>query len=219
MQAYIVSDIHLGSKYARYREFLDFVRGLPQGATLVLNGDTVSHWYKRKHSWTEQEAVLDILREESERRPIVWIRGNNDRTYTPDNPGKIEIRDDFSIGRRLFVTHGHRFDRLMPRARWALWFLGVLYRVRRFTGAPDMHIAEYVKRIPILYNVLCTHIANNAVGFAAAEGYEAVTCGHTHCAVDLEKDGVRYINTGAWTEAPSHYLKLNDTGLELCEVA
>jgi hypothetical protein len=29
-----------------------------------------------------------------------------------------------------------------------------------------------------------------------------VTCGHTHLALEAEVDGVRYVNSGTWTEAP-----------------
>jgi hypothetical protein len=29
-----------------------------------------------------------------------------------------------------------------------------------------------------------------------------VTCGHTHLPMVAEDDGVRYINSGTWTEAP-----------------
>jgi UDP-2,3-diacylglucosamine pyrophosphatase LpxH len=35
-----------------------------------------------------------------------------------------------------------------------------------------------------------------------------VTCGHTHYAEDVVIDGIRYLNTGAWTEAPAYFLHL-----------
>ena len=215
MEAYIISDLHLGSKYSRYREFLDFVRGLPQDAALILNGDVVNHRIKPKYDWDEQKGVLDFLREESEKRQIIWIRGNNDRKYELKNPCKIEFCNEYSIGKRLYITHGHKFDRLMPRARWALWIVGALYTLRRFFGASDIHIAEYVKRLPLLYNVLCTHIANNATDFAREHNYEAVTCGHTHCAADIEKDGIRYLNTGAWTEPDAAMVVVDENMIRL----
>ena len=41
---------------------------------------------------------------------------------------------------------------------------------------------------------------------AIENGFEAVTCSHTHYPENMVVDGIRYINTGAWTELPAHYL-------------
>ena len=105
----------------------------------------------------------------------------------------------------------------MPRTRWLLWGISAIYAIRRLATASDMHVARYAKRMPFLYNILCRHVAKNAIKFAAAHGYEAITCGHTHHMVDMQRSGIRYINTGAWTEAPSHFIHVNDSGIELCE--
>jgi UDP-2,3-diacylglucosamine pyrophosphatase LpxH len=49
-------------------------------------------------------------------------------------------------------------------------------------------------------------VMTNAVKCAMENGFEAVTCGHTHFAEDVIFNGVRYINTGAWTEFPAFFL-------------
>ena len=36
--------------------------------------------------------------------------------------------------------------------------------------------------------------------------YDVYVCGHTHAAMDLERQGYRYFNTGSWTEKPLHFL-------------
>jgi hypothetical protein len=43
---------------------------------------------------------------------------------------------------------------------------------------------------------------SGAVEFARSRGCNAVTCGHTHLPLVAEVDGVRYINSGTWTEQP-----------------
>jgi hypothetical protein len=58
----------------------------------------------------------------------------------------------------------------------------------------------------------------NAVNVARENGYEAVTCGHTHFAEDMVVNGVRYINTGAWTEFPAHYLHISQDNMVLSRV-
>jgi predicted phosphodiesterase len=46
----------------------------------------------------------------------------------------------------------------------------------------------------------------NAVNCAKENGYDTVTCGHTHYPEDRVINGIRYVNTGAWTESPAFYL-------------
>ena len=55
----------------------------------------------------------------------------------------------------------------------------------------------------------------NAVKCAIEGRFEAITCGHTHYAEDSVCEGVRYINTGAWTESPSHYVLVTPTQILL----
>ena len=63
-----------------------------------------------------------------------------------------------------------------------------------------------------------THaVSRNAVRFAKQNGYAAVTCGHTHFPEDTEVDGIRYINTGSWTEPRLLYIHVTDTDIARCE--
>ena len=55
----------------------------------------------------------------------------------------------------------------------------------------------------------------DAVKFAKENGFGAIACGHTHQPEDRTVQGVRYINTGAWTEYPPHYLMVNDKEIRL----
>ena len=55
----------------------------------------------------------------------------------------------------------------------------------------------------------------NAVQCAKQNGYSAVTCGHTHYPEDVLYDGIRYFNTGAWTESPSYFLLITDNQMAL----
>jgi predicted phosphodiesterase len=55
----------------------------------------------------------------------------------------------------------------------------------------------------------------NAVNYAAEDGFEAVTCGHTHFAEEQFINGIRYLNTGAWTELPPHYVHVTDKEMSL----
>jgi len=200
MKTFIVSDLHLGLKQCREAAFLAFLDGLPDGARLVLNGDTVTHFYSDDNLSAEHSGVVDRLREESYRREVIWIHGNNDRRLKLGDPGEIKFARDYAIGKRLYITHGDRFDWMMPSLRVVLIPVRLVYGILAYFKKSKMHVAEYAKRFSGMYRVLCRHVTWNAVRYARKHGYEAVTCGHTHFVEDRMVKGIRYLNTGCWTE-------------------
>ena len=90
-----------------------------------------------------------------------------------------------------------------------------MHNLRVKLGAKPVHVAKYAKKWEILYKVLCNNVMTNAVKCAIENGYEAVVCGHTHYPEDRFFNGIRYINTGAWTESPSFYLQVTGDKMNL----
>ena len=215
MKTFFVSDVHIGSKYCLADLFIEFLRALPPDATLVLNGDTMDRL--RGGLPPRHQEALDLLREESFRRTVVWVSGNHDETYRMPEPGRIEFRATYNVGARLFVAHGYDFDNVMPYHRLFVKLFRAMHAVRVFLGAESVHVAHYAKKWPILYRVLLKGVLMNAVEYAKENGYQAVTCGHTHFAEDVVMDGIRYVNTGAWTELPVYYLLADDQDIKLHE--
>ena len=217
MQTYITSDLHLGLKQCRADAFLAFLAALPPGARLVLNGDIITHFLTDRNLSPEHAHVVDKLRLASYEREIIWVRGNNDKKLILADPGKFQFVSEFSIDKRLYISHGHRFDWLMPATRGGLVVVRVIYQsVARLFGA-KMHVAEFAKRFSGLYDVLCQHVARNAVRYARRHGYAAVTCGHTHYPEDRMIDGIRYLNTGCWTEANAAVVVVDGDGGAFCD--
>ena len=200
MPTYITSDVHLGLRQCRMNDFLAFLDRLPPEARLILNGDTITHFHSDATLSPEHKQVVARIRAEAERREVIWLHGNNDKKLKLSDPGKIKFANDFSIGRKLYISHGHNFDYLMPAARAVLIPIRLFYySVAKIKGS-DKHVAEYAKRFSGLYQVLCRHVAANAARYARRHGYKAVTCGHTHFIEDRTIKGIRYLNTGCWTE-------------------
>lgn len=210
---YIVSDLHLGNRYFRPEVFLGFLDQLPAGAGLVLNGDIVDD--PRERLPASHLAVLQRLADESRQRPLVWVYGNHDAGFAPADPGRIEFVQRWEVGGQLLVVHGDRLDSVMPRHRLFRALFKVFHRLRIRLGFPDVHVAQYAKRWGLLYRVLNLHVAHRAMDTAAREGFAAITCGHTHAPMDLVRQGQRYLNTGAWTEEPHHYLAVCDGRMDL----
>jgi UDP-2,3-diacylglucosamine pyrophosphatase LpxH len=125
---------------------------------------------------------------------------------------KIEVAPIFHIHNALLIAHGHDFDDIMPRNRLFMKVFKRLHELRIFLGARPVHVANYAKKWKPFYNVLRKNVMKNAVACAQDNGFAAVACGHTHFAEDVMFNGIRYINTGTWTEHPLYFsLVDNDT--------
>ena len=217
MKAVIISDLHLGSTHMMCDDFLKFLDGLSDGRTLILNGDTIDRW--RTNLTRSHKFVLTRIRQESLKRKVVWIYGNHDELYVMDKPANILFRPSYNIGEKIFITHGHNFEKVMNFNRGFIWLFYAIHKIRIALGAESIHVAHLAKRFPRLYRVLCDKIANNAIEYAKENGYEVIVCGHSHKADDYIKDGVRYINTGAWTEHPICYVYIDEEAIVLTRYA
>lgn len=212
----IVSDLHLGSRYFLYQDFERFFRGISSEYEIVLNGDIIDNPYQKLDP--SHRKVLDLIGQVSYTQKVVWVRGNHDNGYVPRGMGKVHFRRFYSIGRKLLIVHGDDFDRIMPRNQAFIKFFNLLHQIRLKLGARPVHVAHYAKKWSIFYNVLRHHVMMNAINCAQENGYEAVTCGHTHYPEDRTINGIRYVNTGAWTELPAFYLRLTADDMTLIEV-
>jgi UDP-2,3-diacylglucosamine pyrophosphatase LpxH len=207
MNLIIVSDLHIGSRFFITVAFEHFLNQMPEDCGLVLNGDIIDNPYEKLSP--SHQKILDIIKQLSFRQHIIWLQGNHENGYIPDQFGNVVFKRSHSVGHRLLITHGDDFDEIMPRNQLFMKAFKLLHDARVMLGAKPVHIAEYAKKWESFYKVFRKNIMTNAVKCAIENGYEAVTCGHTHYAEDVVFNGVRYINTGAWTEFPPFFLHIN----------
>lgn len=213
MSIWIISDLHLGSPHCLVESLHRFLDGLEGTDTLVLNGDVVDFWTTRMPP--RHAEVLARLAEESGRRRVIWVRGNHDAEYAPADPGQIEFAPDFRIEGRLYAAHSHQFDALRAYHKWFIVLFRHYHRLRVWFGAPAVHVAYYAKKFRMLYRVLRKKVAENAAAFGKTNGFPVVVCGHTHFTEERNIDGVRVLNTGAWTESPLVGVRVDDERIEL----
>ena len=119
------------------------------------------------------------------------------------------------MNRRLLVVHRNQLDEVMPRHRFFKWVFKRFHRLLIALGGRNMHVAEYAKKWNFLYQVLNKNVVHNALRVACELNFEAIACGHTHAAMDVERNGRRYFNTGSWTEKPLHYLLVDAELIQL----
>ena len=202
--AIIISDLHIGSRYFLYQECGRFLANIPEDYELILNGDVIDNPYSELK--LPHQRILDIIARISHRQRVIWVRGNHDNGYIPQGFEKVEFKRFHTIGHRLLITHGCDFDDVMPRSQAFIKAFKLMHDLRVKLGAKPVHVAHYAKKWEFFYKVLRKNVMTNAVNCALENGYEAATCGHTHYPEDTVFNGIRYVNTGAWTETPIFYL-------------
>jgi len=205
MNTIIVSDLHMGSPYFLVREFDRFLRTIPDDCLLILNGDIIDN-AKTKLPLPHRQ-ILERLEKRSLRRPVIWVQGNHDNGFVSNSIGNIEFRPIYQVDHRILVAHGHDFDEIMPRSRLFIKAFTYLHQARIALGMRPAHVAHYAKKWKRLYKLLRDNIIKNAVLCAREQGCDVVVCGHTHFAEERDVEGIRYINTGAWTEHPPYFLQ------------
>jgi len=216
MNSIIVSDLDIGSRYFLFQNFERFLTNLPDDSELILNGDTLDNPYSKLV--LSHKRILKLIERISYQQSVIWVYGNHDNGYIPNDLGQIQFKSTHTIDDRILITHGDRFDKIMPRYRFFIWAFRLIHDLRLKIGAKPRHVAHYAKKWKCLYKVLCNNVMINAVNYALEKGFEAVTCGHTHFPQDVAVNGVRYINTGSWTEFPVYCLRLNDNRIALKKI-
>ncbi|HEV3167248.1 MAG TPA: UDP-2,3-diacylglucosamine diphosphatase, partial [Isosphaeraceae bacterium] len=135
---------------------------------------------------------------------LVWIRGNH------DGPADIishivgvDILDEYIFENnqiRLLIIHGDQFDSFITRFRWLTDIsCRIFYSIQKW--APH-RTARWIRRISKKWQRNSQLVEAGAIAYAQTLGCRYVTCGHTHLPLVDEVQGIRYFNTGTWTDHP-----------------
>ena len=213
-KAIIVSDLHLGTKDSKAKEFIEFLEKHPTDL-LILNGDIIDGWaLNRGAKWKKQHtnAISKILKL-SNKTKVIWIRGNHDEflaEFIGMHFGNIEIREDYIIGNH-YVFHGDVIDVFITKYKWlakigsvgydfALWLNRWYNRYRVWRGLPYQSISQEIKAGVKAATNYINDFEVTAVKMASKNGCKGVICGHIHQPADLVINGARYLNSGDWVE-------------------
>ena len=206
MNAIVVSDLHIGSQFFLHHDFEKFLENIPEDYELILNGDIIDD--PNKNLKPSHQRVLHLIEKISRRQKVIWVRGNHDNGYAYNGFKHIHFKTYYTIENRLLINHGYDFDEIMPRSQVFIKSFKMIHDIMIKFGSSPVHVANYAKQFELLYKVLRDNVMKNAVNCALENGYEAVVCGHTHYPEDRVYNGIRYMNTGAWTESPTFYLQI-----------
>jgi UDP-2,3-diacylglucosamine pyrophosphatase LpxH len=219
--AIILSDVHLGSHNCQANDLCQFLEAIREGriltSRLILNGDVFDSFdfrRLRKSHWR----VLSLIRKLSDEIEITWICGNHDGSAEIiSHLLGVDVRDEyiFTTGdERVLLLHGHVFDEFLdshPILTWVgdqiYYILQKLDRTHRF--------AKIAKHSSKTFLRCAQKIEDGARDYARKKGCSTVCCGHTHLAVSKDAEGIRYFNSGCWTELPCTYLAVKEGDIQL----
>jgi UDP-2,3-diacylglucosamine pyrophosphatase LpxH len=218
MYKYIIaSDLHLGTKHSKAKEFLQFIEEHPC-EQLILNGDIVDGWaLQRGTKWrTSHTKVIAKLIKLSTKQKVVWIRGNHDdflKDFTGTNLGNIKIKEDYVIttDKRYFIFHGDIIDVFITQYGFlakigsvgydvALFLNDIYNRYRKWRKLPYYSISQKIKEGVKIATNYVNDFETTAIKMASEKMCDGVICGHIHQPADRMIGKKHYLNSGDWVE-------------------
>jgi len=213
-KAIIVSDLHLGTKDSKAKEFIEFLEQHPTDL-LILNGDIIDGWaLSRGSKWKKQHtnAISKILKV-SNKTKVIWIRGNHDEfiaEFIGMQFGNIEIRENYILD-NYYIFHGDVIDVFITKYKWlakigsigydlALWINRWYNKYRTWRGLPYQSISQEIKAGVKAATNYVNDFEVTAIKMASKHGCQGVICGHIHQPADIIINEARYLNSGDWVE-------------------
>lgn len=214
----IISDVHLGSPVCRAKQLVEVLEGF-RFKRLILNGDIFDDVNFKRLSGAHWK-FLSYLRKVSnpERNlQVVWVEGNHDEMLSEiisviiGIPAYKEFEWEHA-GKRILAIHGHQWDRFLNENVFISKVAAAFYLFTQRFGKGRQTISRFLKRRSKRWLRLTGKVANGAIDYAKANGMDVVICGHTHHIFEKEDKGVKYYNSGCWTDVPSSLVVIEHSG-------
>ena len=242
IESLFLSDVHLGSRHSKTDRLLDFLTKLHKKSNpkrIVILGDFVDGWKLQRSWYWNNESTLIIRKLFScieEGTEIIYVAGNHDeflRQFCEEHRavfGNIRITNEDCFvtkdGRRLLLTHGDQFDKVVRYAKWLsiLGMIGyelllhansIVNRIRRWFKLPYWSLSKKIRREVKQAVSYLSDFEHCLSDYAKTRGYDGVICGHIHHQEAKKINGIEYYNTGDWVENCSVIVELSDGRLEV----
>jgi UDP-2,3-diacylglucosamine pyrophosphatase LpxH len=237
VRSIFISDIHLGSRYARAEPLLQFLRRYSPDH-LFLVGDFIDGWsLARKWHWPP---IYNILI----RHLLVMVEHGTQIFYTPGNhddflrkfyfdQSLVQIHDEFihecADGRRLVVLHGDQFDDVEQSNRWlskigSIGYDGMLFFDRKLNdnlariSDRRLPISRFVKQSVKKVVQHVSGFEGKVVAHAKLRDCDGAICGHIHVPKHTRLGDITYVNLGDWLENCTALVEYADGSLELLDL-
>jgi UDP-2,3-diacylglucosamine pyrophosphatase LpxH len=217
----IISDLHLGSMVSRAED----ARRMLASKTfrrLILLGDIFCDLNFRRLKKEHWDLLSYIRKLSNPKRKVevVWVEGNHDRGLSEvmSHLVGIEVYQEYGwnfAGTRYLAIHGHQYDSFLV-GNAALSSVGEwIYIHLQKLDSKSRFISRFLDRQNSKWMRLSPKVASGALAYARARGADVIFCGHTHMAMQAERKGVRYFNSGCWTTEGPTYITIDELGVRI----
>ena len=217
----ILSDIHLGTKYCKAREVLDFLNKC-RFQKLILNGDIIDGWcLKRKGGWLKSHSqVLNqfISYIDDPAIEVVFLKGNHDEMlgevldFPTEKLKMIQEHIHENIHGNYLVTHGDAFDTVAQKHKWLAILGDIAYqfimgvneiynKYRAWRGKKYFSISKAAKAKVKSIVGSSDNLEIKLIDAAEKANCLGIICGHVHTAIDKQIGDKQYLNSGDWVES------------------
>jgi UDP-2,3-diacylglucosamine pyrophosphatase LpxH len=235
----IVSDVHLGNRFAQADHFLAYLNRFRPEQLFIL-GDFLDGWElsTRWHWKPVYSQIIDRLFDLAEGgTELFYTPGNHDQFLRSPEVARllrksglcVNVCDEFVFeaqsGRRFLMLHGDRFDVVETRHQWLSMLVTCAYkpllrcnsffnRITGRTGSPYSACA-YIKHKVKTAVRFFSHFEDNLFQYVRSRGCDGVICGHIHTPGVITSAATTYINTGDWVENCTALVEQHDGELVL----
>jgi UDP-2,3-diacylglucosamine pyrophosphatase LpxH len=154
---------------------------------------------------------------------VVWVKGNHDSP----NPEVVawligvELVSEyyFKSGETTFMcVHGDIFDDFHLRYPFITFLAESIYNFLQWLDKSHFY-AKIAKRSSKTFLRCVERVRYGALALAKQKGVNVVICGHTHHHEVFGPDdsGIIYLNSGCWTENPSHCVEIVNGNFQIKE--
>lgn len=229
-----ISDVHLGTRGAKAKEIIDFLRDYDFD-TLFVVGDLIDIWSLRRGRYWPQEhndVIQKILRKARKGTRVIYIPGNHDEMLSSffGAYGNIVVQKQaihrLADNRRMLIIHGHELDTVVQNVKWLAFVGDVGYQfllslnplinfVRRHFGLGYWSLSAYAKKRVKDAVSFIGKFEEAVVHYAEKSNVELVLCGHIHTVSIRSIGNVTYYNCGDWVESCSALVEDYDGRLDV----
>ena len=216
----IISDLHLGSSVSQPGKALELLQSYAF-RKLILLGDVFESLDFRN---LPQEAwdFLNYVGKFSKENKVRWVIGNHDAELAEVFKSLMDARiyETYTWqykGEKYLAIHGHQFDRFLINNVFLSYLATNIYNFIQKFDSEDKKFSHFVKRKSKGWLRLSEKVSNSALKYGRKKGANYIFCGHTHKAMEKEKHGVKYYNSGCWTDTPCTYITINGRDIEIHE--
>ena len=216
----IISDLHLGSSVCQAEKALKLLKSY-SFRKLILLGDVLDSVDFRDLPQEHWEFLTHIGKL-SKTKKIRWVVGNHDaglvEIFRSLMDAQIhEIYNWQYKGKKYLAIHGHQFDRFLVNNKLISDMATAIYNYVQKIDYEDRRVSHYLKQKSKGWLRLSDKVARGALRFAKKYDANYVFCGHTHKATQRRDHGIKYYNSGCWTDNPCTYITIDEKKIEICD--